>query len=240
MASHAPSSRQLIYVLHGLLGTATAHFGPQIRTWGVERRIVPIDLPGHGRCLLDAQSPYRQQAFDYVHSIIARLGPGHVVAASYLGSPLAIALAHRKPHLISSLILTGFAPQLDAAALQEQLAGFEVLSAQNPQLAAEFDRLHGLRWRETLKAFAMEIQQDPDGGSLTELAMLAELLPATLICNGSHKTLEREAAENARNFGGRIQGRVIQGAGHIASIADPKTFATAAMDFWRSTPGLRA
>jgi pimeloyl-ACP methyl ester carboxylesterase len=83
----------IVYVLHGLLGTAYGHFSHQIRAWEGRYRVVPVDLPGHGRCPLDAGEEYLDQAYEYLSALVTRFGPGRVVAASYLGSPLAVRCA---------------------------------------------------------------------------------------------------------------------------------------------------
>jgi len=220
-----------IYLLHGLLGTAYAHFGEQIRAWGADGRVVPVDLPGHGRCPLDAGPGYLDQAYDYVASIMARFGPGRLVAASYLGGPLAVRLAARRPELVASLVLTGFVPGLARAAFGSQLEGFHLLAAEQPQLAAEYDRLHGTRWKDTLTAFGDDCGRRPEL-VLPGAAALAGLDPPVLIVNGALKSAERSAAERATEFGPRISGVVLAGAGHLASHDAPAAFTGAVDAFW--------
>jgi pimeloyl-ACP methyl ester carboxylesterase len=229
----APRRRPVVYLLHGLLGTAYAHFGPQISVWESECSVVPIDLPGHGRCPLDAGEPYFDGALEYTLAIIERFGGGRLVAASHLGGPLAVRVASVRPDLVSCLVLTGFVPQLDRTAFLGLLAGFGTLAAQNPTLAAEYERLHGARWRDTLAAVARNAERDFEGTVHVTSRALARLAPATLICNGSLKSAERSAALEAGTHGPRVSGRVLDGAGHIAGLQDPAAFAAAVADFWR-------
>ena len=216
-----------VYALHGLLGTAYGHFGHQIRSWRERHRVVPVDLPGHGRCPLDAGEEYLDQAYGYVRALVSRFGPGRVVAASYLGGPIAVRLAAEHPELVSSLALTGFAPDLDRETFLRLLAGFPGVAAK-PELAAEYDRLHTARWRATLSAFsAAAAGVEPVTG-----AGLGALAADVLLANGSHKSVERDAAERAARYGPRVRGHVLDGAGHIASHDAPAEFSSAVEAFW--------
>jgi pimeloyl-ACP methyl ester carboxylesterase len=232
MPPSEPSTANPVYLLHGLLGTAYAHFGAQIRAWGSRHAVVPVDLPGHGRCPLDAGVEYLDEAFSYLVSVVERFGPGRLVAASYLGGPLAVRCAAQRPELVTSLVLTGFAPGLDRQAFLGLLAGFDRLAAEHPDLAAEYDRLHGSRWKDTLAAFGEHSARRFDR-VLVPPAAIGALPVDTLIVNGSLKSVERTAAERASQFGSRSAGVVIDGAGHIASHDAPEAFTAAVEDFWR-------
>lgn len=228
-----PRRRPVVYFLHGLLGTAYAHFGAQIRVWGAgHHRVVPVDLPGHGRCPLDAGEPYLDRALDYALALVERFGRGRMVAASYLGGPLAVRAATARPDLVASLVLTGFAPGMDRAAFVGLLAGFHRLARENPPLAAEYDRLHGGRWAVTLDAFTAHVERDFEGTVLVRPNALAALGLDTFVCNGSHKSVERAAAQGAAGLGPRVRGRVIDWAGHIASLDAPDAFTAAVEAFW--------
>ncbi|HEY0636610.1 MAG TPA: alpha/beta fold hydrolase [Pseudonocardiaceae bacterium] len=225
-------ARPVVYLLHGLLGTAYAHFGAQITRWTTGHRVVPVDLPGHGRCPLDAGDRYLDQSLDYVLAVLERFGRGRLVAASHLGGPLAVRAAAARPDLVDSLVLTGFAPGLERGAFLGLLAGFHRLAAEHPPLAAEYERLHGGRWAGTLDAFSAHVGRDFEGTALVRPEALAALDVDTFICNGSHKSVERDAARGAARLGPRVRGRVLDGAGHIASLDAPDAFTTAVEDFW--------
>jgi pimeloyl-ACP methyl ester carboxylesterase len=226
---------QPVYLLHGLLGTAYAHFGAQIRAWRPRHRVIPLDLPGHGRCPLDADGAYLDRAGDYVTTVLARFGPGRVVAASYLGGPIAIHVAATRPDLVSSLVLTGFVPGLEQQAFLRMLGGFHVLAAEQPELAAEYERLHGARWKDTLSAYGEDCARQPDR-VLPGPDVLAGLRVRTHLVNGSHKTAERDAARTAAAIGPRVSGVVIDGAGHIAAHDAPAAFTAAVEAFWPGGP----
>lgn len=225
--------RPPVYLLHGLLGTAYGHFGAQIQAWQGSGRVVPVDLPGHGRCRLDAGPGYLDTALRYVLAIGERFGPGHFVAASYLGGPLAIRSAAARPDLVRSLVLTGFAPDLDRDVFVTLLAGFGRLAEGDAGLKAEYERLHGSRWRDTLSRFTEHAGQAYEATALVRAGDLAALDIDTLLLNGTLKSVERRAADGARDFGPRVRGRVIAGAGHIASHDAPDEFNQAVEAFWK-------
>lgn len=226
-----------MYLLHGLLGTAYGHFGGQIRAWGGRYPVIPIDLPGHGRCRLDGGPDYLDTALDYVLAIVERFGPGRLVAASYLGGPLAVRSATVRPDLVRSLVLTGFAPGLDRDVFVNLLAGFGQLVDVDVALVAEYDRLHGTRWRTTLAAFTQHVERAYETTVLVRPASLAALDVDTLLINGTLKSVERAAAGDTGRYGPRVHGHVIDGAGHIASHDAPAEFNEAVEPFWRTEAG---
>lgn len=221
-----------VYLVHGLLGTSYAHFGAQVRAWSGRHRVVPVDLPGHGRCRVDAGDPYLAEALDYLTRVVRRFGAGRLVAASYLGGPLAVRLATARADLVHSVVLTGFAPELTRQVFLAWLAGFEELAAANLELAAEYDRVHQRRWRETMSAFAADIRLRYEQAALVTRDDLAALGMPLLIANGSLKSVEVSAARAAAGLGPGAHGVVIDGAGHIASNDAPEEFNRVVEQFW--------
>ncbi|RGC69589.1 Alpha/beta hydrolase family protein [Micromonospora sp. MW-13] len=227
------NDQQPVYLLHGLLGTAYGHFSGQIRAWSGRYQVIPIDLPGHGRCRLDAGPDYLDTALHYVLALVERFGPGRLVAASYLGGPLATRTAAARPDLVRSLVLTGFAPGMDRDVFLTLLAGFGTLVDADAALMAEYDRLHGARWRATLAAFTQHVERAFETTALVRPQDLAALDVDTLLINGTLKSVERVAATDARRYGPRVRGCVLDGAGHIASHDAPEQFNEAVEAFWR-------
>ncbi|MEQ4715028.1 alpha/beta fold hydrolase [Nonomuraea sp. B19D2] len=225
-----------VYILHGLLGTAYGHFGQQIKAWGQDHNLVPIDLPGHGRCPLHASEDYFDDAYAYVLALMERFGRGRLVAASYLGGPLAVRCAAERPDLVSSLVLTGFGTGMDKEAFLGQVAGFHRLTRDNPELVAEFERLHTPRWRDTLAAFTAHTALAYDEWIGVSAEQLGKLSVPTFIINGSLKSIERITAEQAADFGDQIRGLVLEGAGHIAGHDAPEAFNAAVQAFWTEDP----
>ncbi|MEX5309173.1 alpha/beta fold hydrolase [Kocuria sp. CPCC 205297] len=223
-----------IYLLHGLMGTAYAHFGVQIRRWHDDGP-VPVDLPGHGRCRLDAAPSYSEQAMQYVERILGRLGPGDVVAASYLGGPIAVSIAARRPDLVRSLVLCGTALPPDPKYVYSALRVFEKIAPPHSELSAAYDNLHGTRWRQTLRHFAA----DPGlvaAMSEVNTSRLASLGLPVLICNGDLKQVERESVERLVSEERDIEGRVVAGTGHLPSVDRPERFAEI-VEEWRARSG---
>nr|ACR48340.1 NosK [Streptomyces actuosus] len=223
-----------VYLVHGLLGTGHGHFAAQIRAWHGRLRTVPVDLPGHGRCRRDAAEDYFDDALRYLVAVLERFGPGRLIGASYLGGPLAHRCAATRPDLVSSLVLTGFAPDVSRDAFLSLIAGFEGLAAQQPALAAEYEQLHGTRWKRTLDAVTGHVERDFERTALVRAADVAALTVPTLVLNGSLKSVERAAAEQAPGWGGRVRGRVVPGAGHLVGHDRPREFNEAVEDFWRT------
>lgn len=226
------SRRPVVYLLHGLLGTGYAHFGPQVSAWRDTCRVLPVDLPGHGRCPRDARPDYYDDALRHVLALFDRFGPGRLVGASYLGGPLAARAAAARPRLVESLVLTGFVPDAPEAPFQERIAGFERLAAQHPDLAAEYERLHTVRWKQTLAAVVDHVARDFAGTvRLTTRDLTAHGI-RTLLLNGSLKSDERAAAQHLAALGGTVAGRVVPGAGHLVSRDAPERFTEAVETFW--------
>jgi pimeloyl-ACP methyl ester carboxylesterase len=225
-------SAPAVYVLHGLLGTAYAHFGAQVTRWQRDHRVVPVDLPGHGRCPLDAGQDYLDAALVYLTALVDRFGPGRLVGASYLGGPVALRLAATRPDLVESVVLTGFAPGIEHAVFRRWLSAFHEMAGRDGALAAGYDRVHGPRWRDTLTAFTAEVDHAYAERVLVRPADLAALEVDVLLVNGSLKSHERAAAEGAARFGPRVRGAVLAGAGHIASHDAPEEFTAAVAGFW--------
>ncbi|MFJ1745737.1 alpha/beta fold hydrolase [Streptomyces sp. NPDC088116] len=190
-----------VYLIHGLLGTGYGHFGRQISAWRGRYRVVPVDLPGHGRCPLDAEEDYFDGALRYLVALLDRFGPGRLIGASYLGGPLAHRCAATRPDLVSSLVLTGFAPGIGKDAFLALIAGFDRLAADQPALAAEYERLHTARWKQTLAAVTGHVGRDFERTALVRWEDLAASGTPTLILNGSLKSAERAAAERAEETG---------------------------------------
>ena len=222
-----------MYFLHGLLGTAYAHFGDQLRRWADQLAVVPVDLPGHGRCRVDASEPYLDLALEYLTAVVSRFGRGHLIGASYLGGPLAVRFALAQPNLVESVTLTGFAPGLDKDVFVRWLFGFHALARRDGELAGQYDRLHGPRWCDTLAAYSADIEHHYERLALVRPEDLGALRVKLLIVNGSFKSVERTAAEHAAELGPQVRGVVIEGAGHIASHDAPDRFGAAVEAFWR-------
>src|SRR5262245_38987935 len=227
--------RPVVYFLHGLLQTAHNHFGPQLRAWKDEMTLVPIDLPGHGRCRVDARADYMANAVEYTVAVMKRFGAGRVLAASYLGGPIAVHCALDRPDLIESLVLTGFVPDVPHTTFVAWLESFGRIAAEQPELEAWYVQTHGPRWRDTFEAYADDVQHRYAERVCVTTAMLRALTMPTLIANGSAKSNERAAARGASQIGPAIRGHVIEDAGHVPGTDRPDELNAVVRAFWKET-----
>ncbi|MGL5865102.1 MAG: alpha/beta fold hydrolase [Dermatophilaceae bacterium] len=103
-----------VVFLHGLFGqgrnwakVATAVAGPD----GIRARCLLVDLPDHGRSPWTEEFSYEGYA-DAVAATLAAVAPGEpwVVVGHSLGGKVAMVLALRHPHLLTSLVVVDIAP----------------------------------------------------------------------------------------------------------------------------------
>ena len=109
-----------VLLLHG--------FGADLNTWmftqpalGDERRVIALDLPGHGGSAKDVGSGNAERLTDAVEGAIGALGIDrvHLIGHS-MGGAIAASLALRRPELAASLTLiasAGLGPEINAAFL---------------------------------------------------------------------------------------------------------------------------
>lgn len=223
---------QTVYLLHGLLGSGPGHFAHQIRAWQDSVRLVPIDLPGHGCCRVNAGPRYFDTAADYVLAVMGRFGRGHLVAASYLGGTVAVHCLRRRPYAAHSLVLTGFVPGVPAPVVVSWAGGFEALAGRHPELAVQYERMHGPQWRDVVRVVAADLQDRYEDELRVEPGDLAALGVPVLLANGSVKSDERAAAQAAAGYGPQMHGVVVEGAGHLAGHDRPAEFNAVVERFW--------
>ena len=140
-----------VYLLHGLLETSVTQYSRVLPLWKQAFTVVPLDLPGHGRCRVDASDAYFDAAIAYCIAILERFGSGHIVGSSYLGGPVAVRVALARPDLVNSLTLSGFAPNITQAVFVTWLESFGHLAETNAELVRWYEARHGL-WRQTFLA----------------------------------------------------------------------------------------
>lgn len=221
-----------VYLLHGLLGTAAVHFGRQLEGWRTQRPVRGIDLPGHGRAVADARRPYWAAATALVAGAMAKGGPGHLMGASYLGGTVAVRVSLDRPDLVRSLVLSGFVPDVPQQAITAWVGGFARLAERNPDLAAEYERLHGARWQNTLRVITEEITVDYPGSARVTTAMLEELPMPALVVNGNLRSDERGVATALPSRPGRLEASIVPGAGHMVQYEAADAFNAIVSGFW--------
>lgn len=227
-----------VYLLHGLMETAYGHFRPQIKAWRGRFRVLPVDLPGHGTCPLDAAPRYYAGALDYTVAVLEKYGPGRVVAASFLGGPVAVRCAIARPDLVSSLVLTGFVPDVPHEVFRLWIQSFDTASKQSPELAEAYRRAHGPRWPDTMAAVVREVEEGYHERLLVTTAMLASVPVPALLVNGANKSNERAAALELPARCPNLSGAVVDGAGHIPGRDRPAEFNRIVEDFWKQVSAI--
>ncbi len=220
-----------IYLIHGLMGTARHHFGPQLQEWKTADNVIPLDLPGHGVRADEAPLPYFQGALAWATEQIKRHGRGHIVGLS-LGASVAIHLAIEHPDLCESIVLTGYAPAIPATMvplMEQQYETFSNILVTAPEVAAEFESLHGAKWYRTLKAVLADMTFHYPTVSPEQLQGLR--VP-TLVLNGAQEQHEREAACEMARLNDQIAVGLIPGAGHTAELQQPVLYNLMVKTFW--------
>lgn len=221
-----------IYLIHGLLESSLGQYAPQIRHWRPRKVVVPLQLPGHGDNSVDAGPELISDSVKMLGAAIKRHGPGHVIAASYLGSPVAVRYAQGDGSGLLSLVLMGLVPDLPREVFEPWVKGFYLLAGENPRLSEVYERVHGPRWKSTLDAFEGIVRCAYEDDLAVKWKSLEELGVLTLIANGSHKSSEQRAARRAQELGGMLRGHVFEGAGHVPSVDRPMEFVRAVETHW--------
>ena len=220
-----------IYLIHGLMGTAQHHFGPQLQEWSATDDVITLDLPGHGSRPDEAPVPYFQGALAWAHAQIEAHGRGHIVGLS-LGASVAMHLAMQYPDLCETIVLTGYAPAIPAhmePLMEQQYETFSNLRETAPEVAAEFERLHGDKWYRTLKAVLDDMTfHYPAVGP----KQIQRLQVPTLVLNGAQEPHERDAACEMARLNDQITVGLIPGAGHTAELQQPVLYNLMVTTFW--------
>jgi pimeloyl-ACP methyl ester carboxylesterase len=169
---------------------------------------------------------------EFVHSVIARFGKGHFVGVSYLGGTIALRAALQYPELLRSLVLTGYVSDVPQATFVAWVQGIATLAERNSVMAAEFDRIHGPRWRATLEILGRDCRDNYFDSIATAESMFDDLKVPTLIVNGALKLDERIATANLPARNTLVDAGLIPGAGHLVTHDQPELFNLMVENFW--------
>jgi pimeloyl-ACP methyl ester carboxylesterase len=221
-----------VILLHGLMGTAVSHFGRPIESWRRNRRVYPVDLPGHGTCKADAPPAYYNRVTAWFCRALEAIGPAHVVGASYLGGTIALLAARRRPDLIRSVAVGGYTAEVPQAAFAAWSDAFRLLAEANPPMQAAYRQLHGPRWSATLEAVTQDCRTSYETDIAMRWAEIEGLPVPVLLANGDLKENEREAARRYAETVGAVTGRVVENSGHLPMVDRPDDFAAAVEQFW--------
>jgi len=249
-----------LLLLHGFTGCA-AVWRPFLPAWARRRRIVAVDLPGHGRT--DApRDPARcrtERVADDLCRLMDRLSIGKAAVLGYsMGGRLALSLAMLAPERVSALIVESGSPGLADAG--ERLAR----ARQDEELAARIER-DGVEafvddW-ENLPLFStvrrmpervrhelrrMRLANRPDGLAASLRGMgtgvqpswwdrLPSLAVPVQLIVGELDGKFRRIAERMQALLPDARLAVVPDAGHLVHVEKPEIFATIVMHFLQST-----
>lgn len=240
-----------VVLLHAVGLDVTCWEG-QVKAFAARRRVLRLDLRGHGRS--DVPSPpYTLAGFaDDVHALLRELTltPAHVVGLS-LGGMVAQVLALDHQEVVRSLVLADTVSTLPAEARPGMIERGE--AAKRGGMAAIIDETLA-RWftpgfmdSEVVARCRQRLLSDSLTGwaaawhAISELELesrLPEIRVPTLVITGEADVaapVARAQAMAARIPGARCE--IIPGAPHMAPLERPDLFNAALLRFWRGAAG---
>jgi 2-succinyl-6-hydroxy-2,4-cyclohexadiene-1-carboxylate synthase len=252
------SGRPLL-LLHGFSGSAAA-WEPHAGTFA-GRRVIEVDLPGHGRTHLPDPdlATVERSAADLADVLLGLAAAPADVLGYSLGGRIALRLAIAHPEVVARLVLESPSAGIaDPAARAARRAADEALARRIEEagIAAfvdEWERKPVFATQAALPADrvrrirAMRLANDPAGlaaslraagqGSMEPLhARLGEVVAPTLVITGSLDTIGRPRAElvAAGIPGARLA--IVEDAGHTPHDEQPEAFARLVQAFLQEDP----
>jgi len=246
-----------LLLAHGFAGSAR-NFRPQVRHLRERFRVWLYDAPGHARSEApDDPEAYALEAFVEAFGRVAeRAGPAPLVAGGLsLGATTALLYALRHPERVRALVLASPPPGRGAAggvsaravdmAEAIEREGLEAAgerfvwgpeSGLDPQ-AREFVRRGFLEHPPHALAAALRraVARLPSPADLA--ARLADLEIPALVLAGSEDEPSLAAAQQLAEFLPAARLEVVQRAGHVVNLADPRAF-NAALDGFLAGPAV--
>ncbi|MGW0136891.1 alpha/beta fold hydrolase [Streptomyces sp. NPDC003299] len=235
----AGTTGPLLLCLHGI-GSSSASFAHQLRSFAEEFRVVAWDAPGYGR------SPDPDGALgldDYADAaaevIRARGGSAHVLGVSW-GGVIALRLALRHPDLVASLIVADSSPGSGtdpgkAAAMRARVPELRTLGARafaerrGPRLVSADAPPALVRRVVDIMADAVRLPgyaHAAEAMATTDLrADLPRITAPTLVlCGDKDQVTGPDAAQALAGGLHRSAGVVVKDAGHLAHQEQPERF----------------
>ncbi len=209
-------------MVHGFMGTGKAHFIQQIEYFEGKYEVIALDLPGHGKNEMEYENDYFNQTLEWLSEYVEKHGAGFILGLS-LGASLAIHTALRLPHLVKGVVLTGYSPFVPESLqplMEKQYDEFLHIEEHAPDTADHFERLHGEKWRKTLRSVLYVMTFEYPVISDRQLAQIENIL----LLNGDQQRHEVEATTYLKQQNDEINVGVIPGVGHTANIDSPEAF----------------
>ncbi|MEV4033280.1 alpha/beta fold hydrolase [Streptomyces umbrinus] len=219
-----------VYV-HGLGAASTvyhAHIAARPELAG--RRSLFVDLPGHG--ISDRPEHFGYTLDDHADALAAALdeagATGAELIAHSMGGSVAIVLAHRRPDLVSRLVLTeaNLDPRPPVAAGSSGIASYEEDDYVNGGHARVLEKV-GPQWAATMRlADPRALHRTATGlfrGSNPTMRRILEGLAIDRVYLQGALSGELKGREGLEDAGVRVV--TVPGAGHNIMFDDPAAFA---------------
>jgi pimeloyl-ACP methyl ester carboxylesterase len=229
--TEVPGAEPARVYLHGL-GAASAVFHAHIaaRPELVGRRSLFVDLPGHG--ISDRPLDFGYTLEDHAHAVAvaldaARLSGVELIAHS-MGGSIAVVLAHRRPDLVSRLVLTeaNLDPFPPPTAGSSKIASYEEGAFVDGGYARVLDDI-GSVWAATMRlADPRALHRSAAGlrrGSDPMMRDLLEKLPIDRVYLQGEHSGELAGREDLEAAGVHVV--TVPGAGHNIMFDSPEAFA---------------
>jgi 3-oxoadipate enol-lactonase len=222
--------------LHGV-GSDKSAWDPQLVHFGASRRTIAFDYPGYGESdpLVERSGAPHDQ---FAEAILAALDAldlyrVHLCGLS-LGGVVAIAIAHRAPARLASLIIAdSFARHPDGAAIADRslAASSDMTALAN----ARIPHLLGADPDEELVAQLVEVMANIDPAAFrfaSHAVWLADQrdraraisVPTLLTCGDSDRVTPGELSEELATLIDGSRFVLIAGAGHLPNLEQPADF----------------
>ncbi|MFQ3546508.1 alpha/beta hydrolase [Halobacillus rhizosphaerae] len=221
---------QRLYLLHGFMGTAQTHFLEQISFLEDNYELILLDLPGHGNNPKEAPEDYFEEALTYVIEKMKMNGEGCLIGLS-LGASLAVHIALREPQWVNSIVLTGYTPYIPeelTGVMDKQYEYFLNIENTDKGTAEHFEKLHGEKWRSTLKNVLYTMTYNYPTALKEDISKIQSPI---LMLNGSKELHEVEAVHYVKKISNDAQVGLIPDAGHTANMDQPETYNKLLSDF---------
>ncbi len=230
-----------LVLVHGAGGTHR-HWPEEIRALA-GRRVLALDLPGHGR----SAGPAPRTLADLAQSVLGVLDAlaidAAVIAGHSMGGAIALTLALEAPARVAGLVLVGTGARLRVAPIVLQL------TADPATLGAAADTITDASFgsgasAEVRRAFAESLRDNPPGvvhddfaacHAFDVMARLGEVhAPTLVVCGNEDRLTPPKYSEHLHTAIAGSRLTRVPGAGHAVMLEAPHAVAKAIEDFLAS------
>lgn len=227
-----PADGPPLLVLHGALGSTELETDRLIQRWESRFRVFGLDLRGHGRSVGTTArgATWEDNAQDAITALGQLAGAPSALFGFSMGAGVALAVAARRPDLVSRLAVHGVNVQWTDAEVQGMVGPMRDIEADHPFWARRLAEIHGPRWRDLVADVTAFTEALPDHHILD--ADLARISAPTLVSHGDSDRFfdVRHAVHTYRQIAdARLY--VIPGLDHPIQGLDVASFAQTVGDF---------